>query len=489
MGNPNGALCTSALLLLLSTPGGAQSFNPTIPRAWDDIETTSFEVPLAYPERSPRYPSAKAYYEMPIRPVYRTYPFYTPNREPAGYWESLQQKEPEILFDPAKLITKEDWIRAGERVFDQPIVIIPPTSRPRYLDHTRGVPSPTTPEGIVPGWFYIVRKKGVVELGFGACSECHTRALPDGSFVKGAQGNLATGSGFAWRFTHPGGTRASAVPGFPNLAKREIAPWAPHQEDWNRITREEIVRRMQAQVPGVQSREGASLKHPVKIPSLIGIGDVRYLDATGLSRHRNIGDLMRYVIVNQGLNSVAQYGDYSVGATPQGGNTRYGDEELYALSLYLYSLQPPANPNPFDREAKRGQLVFNRQGCGGCHPAPLYTNNKLTPVAGFRVPEAVRKTDAIMDSSVGTDPGLALETRRGTGFYKIPSLRGAWMRSAFGHEGQAVSLEEWFDPARLDASYEAKGFHLGIGPIVGHEFGLKLTAPERKALIAFLKTL
>lgn len=24
---------------------------------------------------------------------------------------------------------------------------------------------------------------------------------------------------------------------------------------------------------------------------------------------------------------------------------RYGDEELYALALYVYSLKPPANPN------------------------------------------------------------------------------------------------------------------------------------------------
>jgi hypothetical protein len=83
------------------------------------------------------------------------------------------------------------------------------------------------------------------------------------------------------------------------------------------MTLAEIVRRLQAQPPGVQSREGTGLRHAVKIPSLIGIGDLRYLDSTGLSRHRNAGDLMRYVIVNQGLISVARYGDYSVAGTPQ----------------------------------------------------------------------------------------------------------------------------------------------------------------------------
>jgi hypothetical protein len=63
------------------------------------------------------------------------------------------------------------------------------------------------------------------------------------------------------------------------------------------------------------------------------------------------------------------------------------------------------------------------------------------------------------------------------------------MRSVFGHEGQAASLEEWFDSARLLADYVPKGFHLAPGPIQGHEFDIKLPAADRKALIAFLKTL
>ena len=152
-------------------------------------------------------------------------------------------------------------------------------------------------------------------------------------------------------------------------------------------------------------------------------------------------------------------------------------------------MTPPPNSNPLDDQARRGQLVFNRQGCASCHPAPLYTNNTLSPVKGFKIPEALRKTEAFVDVPVGTDPGLALETRRGTGFYKVPSLRGVWMRSAFGHEGQAASLEEWFDPTRLNADYVPKGFHLASGPIQGHEFGIRLPASDRSALIAFLNTL
>ncbi len=474
--------------ILITTFCSGQTFHPSIPKAWDDSETKSFEVPLAQADRSPRYISSKEYYQQAVRPVYRTYPIYLPDKEPAGYWESLQQKEPEILFDPAKLATREDWVHAGEHVFDQPIVLVAPTARMRYQDALRDVPPPTSPEGIVPGWFYVIRKKGVVELGFGACAECHTRVMQDGSFLKGAQSNAPMAQGKLWRQTHrstPGPDTAFRQ----RASSREYAPWASNQDNWDEISQDELIRRWQAMPPGVLDREGASTKHPVKVPSLIGVGDLKYLDATGLTRHRDAGDLMRYAIVNQGLISSARYGDFQSKTPPQGGNTRYSDEQLYALTLFLYSLKAPPNPNPLNSEAKRGQVVFSKQGCAGCHPAPLYTNNKLTPVRGFAVSGSLRKTDAILDISVGTDPGLALETRRGTGFYKVPSLRGVWMRTAFGHEGQALGLEEWFDPKRLNADYVPKGFHLTPGPIQGHEFGLTLSKADREALIGFLRTL
>lgn len=479
-------LFTLLCLAMGCAVAGAQEFHPSIPRAWDDGETASFELPLAQAGRSPRYLTAQEYYGIPVRPAYRVYPFYIADKEPTGYWESLHQKAPEIAFDPAKLKTKEDWIRGGEAVFDAPLVFVPAeAARARYQANAREVRMPTTPDGIVPGWYYVIRKKGVVEMGFGGCAECHIRVMPDGTPIKGAQTNIPVAQAAAWRWSRLG-TKAAVV---ERIRARGFAPWAPNQDDWDRMTFEELFRRVTAMPAGVLEREGTSTKHPVRMPSLIGIGDLKYLDATGLSRNRSIGDLMRYAIVNQGMMSFARYGDFYQRTDPPGGNTRYSDEQLYALSLYLLSLKPPPNPNPFNGEARRGKIIFGRQGCAACHTAPLYTNNTLTPATGFTIPNALRGSEAITDTSVGTDPGLALETRRGTGFYKVPSLRGVWMRSAFGHEGQAASLEEWFDPARLKADYVAKGFHLAPGPIEGHEFGLRLTPEERSALIAFLRTL
>jgi hypothetical protein len=50
-----------------------------------------------------------------------------------------------------------------------------------------------------------------------------------------------------------------------------------------------------------------------------------------------------------------------------------------------------------------------------------------------------------------------------------------------GNTGQAETLEEWFDPARLEQGYVGKGFYLDPGPIEDHEKGLPLSPEDRKA--------
>jgi hypothetical protein len=39
-----------------------------------------------------------------------------------------------------------------------------------------------------------------------------------------------------------------------------------------------------------------------------------------------------------------------------------------------------------------------------------------------------------------------------------PSLKGVWYRSMFGHSGWCASLEDWFDPKRLEDDYVPTGF-------------------------------
>jgi hypothetical protein len=484
----------ASTLLALALVGTAQTFTPNIPKAWDDREVGRFELPLVQRDRSPRYMTSQDYYALPVRPIYRSYPAYAQGREPAGYIESLKQKDPEIIFDPTKLRTKADWIEAGRLVFESETQYSTVREQPAAED----VPWPVSKDGVLPffnpGFTYIIRTKGVLEAGINSCAGCHTRVMPDGSFLEGAQGvqDPPTAQATLDRL------RALTPDALRQLVARAWvifgAPWVVSRDAFETaLTKDELIRRAAARRAGVFARQGTSSSHPPHIPSLIGVQDLKYLDATGLVKNRSIADLMRYAAVNEGLDTLAHYGDFqpSPDATPFSGEagTRYSDEQLYALAQYISSLTPPPNPNPVDENSRRGEQIFRQQGCVNCHTPPLYTNNKLTPASGFTVPEDLLKSEDILNVSVGTDSTLAMTTRRGTGFYKVPSLRGVWYRNAFGHGGQADSLEEWLDPMRLLDDYVPKGFHLGPGPIKGHPFGLRLAPNEKQDLIAFLKTL
>jgi len=178
--------CCPTILALLGA-ASAQTFQPEIPKAWNDRDVAGFETPLAYRDWSPRQVSETQYYALKVRPICRTYPAYRPGMEPAGYVESLKQKEPEVIFDPAKLKTKEDWIRAGKLVFESDIVFFPAPAQFSVSGVAGPMKDGTFPY-FVPRHRYVIRKKGVLETGFGSCAGCHTRIMPDGSFVPGAQG-------------------------------------------------------------------------------------------------------------------------------------------------------------------------------------------------------------------------------------------------------------------------------------------------------------
>jgi hypothetical protein len=220
----------------------------------------------------------------------------------------------------------------------------------------------------------------------------------------------------------------------------------------------------------VTARSNTSIFLPPQIPDLIGVEERRYLDHTGLVRHRGIGDLMRYSALVQDVSALDRYDSPPPRAETSRGE-RYSDEQLYALALYLYSLRPPPNPNRFDATAARGQVIFQHEGCAACHAPPLYTNNKLIPVEGFEPPADHKQQFDLMETRVGTDPRYSLETHKGTGYYKVPSLKGVWYRGPFEHNGSIATLEDWFDSARLRDDYVPtgfKGYDGGARSVKGH---------------------
>ncbi len=480
-----------------------------IPKTWDVKGIEDSHLPP--PDSSFRLSYApESYYEsLPEHVIYKTYPVYAKGQEPPGYLDSLKTLEPEIVFDLNKIRNQEDWIRAGEHVFFWPAAISGPDSPfGSHLDSAYLADSgdPITKEGIYPFAKYIITEKGIVQYGDLSCATCHTRVTKEGELIIGAQGNHAFDAGFAHivdKFKIP----AQALnPGTYGLL---FTPWAPEYGDsiLNRSTAQ-FIEDLKARPKGVMSRQGAAFNLPLAVPSLIGIEDIKYLDNTGLVRHESPVDLMRYAALNQGMDMLISYNDFipmdlkQTGELPLTENwehafgydaKRYSDVQLYALTQYIYSLVPPVNPHKYPESLlQRGQQIFNEQGCVTCHTPPLYTNNMLTPAEGFEPPADHFNKYDIFNVSVETDPATTMISRRGTGYYKIPSLRGLWYRGPFFHNGQLATLEDIFDPGRLQDDYVPTGYRparVTTQAVAGHDFGMDLSPEDKQALIAFLKTL
>jgi mono/diheme cytochrome c family protein len=419
----------------------------------------------------------------------------------------LQAVGPKPIIEPDQLSTTADWIMAGKAVFEQLDHITLRSHDPKIIALARSATAfpgaPLLRDGSVPALRWIPTERGVA-IGFTNCSSCHMRLLPDGSVIHGpspAGGASSGGSIASALLAAPHHIAASPVrlPEAPGVRSYRAygVPWLKddvHSNLKNMTPAEiEVLRRSGLSVRnGIFARWNGSPYFPAKIPDLIGVSDYKYLDHTGTHLNRGIGDLMRYIA----LVSVAESSDFGSHhmLTPEQRKVehRLPDEAMYALALYIQSLKPPTNPNPFNEDAAAGKKVFEREGCNRCHTPPLYTNNKLTLAKGFTPPTDAPKLLDIVNVSVGTDPGLALKTRKGTGYYKVPSLRGVWYRNRYLHDGSLASLEEMFDPNRLNETFAPGGWNPPTAKaraVLGHEFGLRLSPDQRRLLIAFLRTL
>ncbi len=482
--------------------------SPNIPKTWDEAALAEWATPVAGLNVRPTHISAKEYYSLRVENL-RTYPVYFPGREPAGYWEMLRRSGPKPLIEPEGLKTEAEWIEAGRRVFEEADHLHLRTLAPELIARAR---DPRTfegrqplPDGTASDLRWVPTKNGIA-LSFPNCTNCHVQYLPDGARINGAptfaKPNPAGRSGLI----RPLQTAMRSVTGGPPFVMGEESfgmwlyqaygvPWRKDDihERVKAMTEAEYNLWINAAVRGGGvPRWNGSPYYSAKIPDLIGIKDRKYIDHTATHLHRGIGDLMRYAALVS-FAEPTEFGQYHVvSPTTKRVQARLPDEALYALGLYIYSLKPPPNPNPLDEKAKAGERIFAREGCTMCHTPPLYTSNKLTLAQGFIPPKDSPASLDIFRISVGTDPGLALETRKGTGYYKVPSLKGVWYRGHYLHDGSAASLEEMFDPNRLKDTHEPGGWSppgVKTRAIKGHEFGLKMPAEERQALIAFLKTL
>ena len=472
-----------------------------VPRTWDEKALAGWATPIATLNVRPGHFSQEEYERAPIDNL-RTYPVYYPGREPAGYWDFLQTVGEKPLIDADRLQNEADWIAAGRRVFEEydgsafrvfnPDVI----ARVRSANGFAGSPVQPNPDGTLPDLRWIPTSKGV-GIGLANCATCHIRRMADGTLLHGAPANffgspiLRFGIG-VWGASPvplPGDTRPMT------LWRSWAVPWIVNDvhESFKQMGLGDGLSIFGAAAgPGMFARWNGSPYYPTKIPDLIGFKDRKYIDHTATHLHRGADDLMRYAALVTYSDS-SDFGPHRLLTDEQRRiPSRAPDAVLFALAKYIYSLQPPANPNASDPRVPDGERIFAREGCVNCHTPPLYTNNKLTLAEGFTPPADHFNFLDIMRLSVGTDSALALKTRKGTGYYKVPSLKGVWYRGRYLHDGSFTSLEEMFDAARLRDDFVPSGFNppgVRARAVKGHEFGVTLTAEDKAALLAFLRSL
>lgn len=140
--------------------------------------------------------------------------------------------------------------------------------------------------------------------------------------------------------------------------------------------------------------------------------------------------------------------------TSLGESVRPPRKLAFALALFLWRL-PNASRRAPDESSAAGARSFE-QRCASCHRPPSYSG---PPVAL---------------ELVGTDPLVGASSERGTGGYRVPSLRGVGDRSPLLASGSVRDITELLDPERSAA---------------GHPFGLDLASAERTDLLHYLQTL
>ena len=270
------------------------------PRFWNDRELADWATPVAGLNVRPGHFSEREYYAAPNAEWVRTYPVYVAGREPAGYWEMLREKKPEPLIAPSARTTA-DWVASGKRVFEEMDLPAFRSTDPQLIAIARSAEEyarrggRAQPDGRAFGLRWVPTSKGLA-ISVSDCSICHTRVMPDGTFLNGAPFNVEL-DGVIGELA----TRGTAV-FFPGDST-SIGTWRQYTVPWIRGDIHEALKSMsdteigglaRAIPPGVFARFNGSVYYPTKVPDLIGIKDRKYIDHTGTHRLRGPSDAMRY---------------------------------------------------------------------------------------------------------------------------------------------------------------------------------------------------
>ena len=334
------------------------------PRIWDDAALAEWATPIAALNVRPAHYSAAEYYSVPGDNL-RTYPVYPPDSEPSGYWEELNKKKPEPLVDVSKIRTTEDWMAAGERAFSELDSFWTRTNDPSLIAQAR---NPRNfdgvlkwPDGTVGESRWVVTEQGVM-LSRRECGNCH-RLTVDSAGIPTSR--------LTARAERPAGVRLEPVGmGEPVVLTRAVprffsgdtlpvamwrmftVPWAPDERverlktiNPQELSTQEMQRLTQLGAGiGVFPRPNGSRYYAAKAPDLRVLRYGRYIDATGTHRLRGPEDVARYAALITGADRM-DFGSHRILTDEQRRvRFRYADEVLYAIGMYVMSLEPPKNP-------------------------------------------------------------------------------------------------------------------------------------------------
>ena len=189
---------------------------------------------------------------------------------------------------------------------------------------------------------------------------------------------------------------------------------------------------------------------PVRIPDLRAVRDLSFLHHTASVAQRGVTSLairVETLVIVSNSRTIRPPREIALG-----------------LALYLWSLEDRIpHRDSLSPEEKHGEVLFTAH-CASCHAPPSYTG-KPVPI-----------------TEVGTDGHLGGSAERGTGAYRVPTLRGIADRGPLLHDASIATTGELLDPARLEPGWRG-------GPVLGHRYGLGLTPGERADLEAFVETL
>jgi hypothetical protein len=193
------ALSVLIVLVGIATAGAQRGPIPQVPRLWTAEALAGWALPIAGVKATANFYSEAEYYAAPIDEV-RTYPVYIKSREPAGYRERIFKNGPQPLVDVSTLTSEAAWVAAGHDAFEGFDFPGFRTADPRAFQWADD-PELASREhvtvgadGTIPGVRWLVDHDGVLKITMTECGACHSRVLPDGRVLTGAQANLELGS-------------------------------------------------------------------------------------------------------------------------------------------------------------------------------------------------------------------------------------------------------------------------------------------------------